>query len=223
MTLPEDVRKEAERLTRLGREGERSDEGGAGGCSARDGDPNGEAIGGGADGKGTRGGSDDGDGDGDVASEAVVHRERRAELLAEHGYTARVREDTDRDVLVLYPTEWTDEDGLVDVTVVEDVDRGFEVPLSGPGDDADWAAVEAHNRAAAELVAAEHGAVHGENAHAFADFMGNHYAKPVERATYGEVEEFLYDYFPRNAWPTDEQRAVVAESVELVRAAAEGE
>jgi hypothetical protein len=210
MTLPEDVRKEAERLTRLAREGERSDEGGAGGCSARDGDPGGEAIGGVA-------------GDGDVASEAAVHRERRDELLAEHGYTARVREDTDRDVLVLYPTEWTDEDGLVDVTAVEDVDRGFEVPLSGPGDDANWAAVEAHNRAAAERVAAEHGAVHGENAHAFADFMGNHYAKPIERATPGEVEEFLDDYFPRNAWPTDEQRAVVAESVELVRAAAEEE
>ena len=210
MTLPEDVRKEAERLTRLAREGERSDEGGAGGCSPRDGDPNGEAIGGGA-------------GDGDVAIEAAVHRERRDELLAEHGYTARVREDTDRDVLVLYPTEWTDEDGLVDVTAVEDVDRGFEVPLSGPGDDADWAAVEAHNRTAAERVAAEHGAVHGDNAHAFADFMGNHYAKPVEWATPGEVEEFLDDYFPRNAWPTDEQRAIVVESVELVRAAAEEE
>lgn len=152
-------------------------------------------------------------------AEAAAHRERRDELLADHGYEARVRSDDDRDVLVLHPAEWLDESGRVDLERVDDVARALEVPLSGPGDPEDWTAVEAHNRRAAEAVADEHGDVHGANAHAFADFMGNHYARPVEAATPAAVEEFLTEYFPRNAWPSDEQRAVVEESVALVREA----
>jgi hypothetical protein len=153
--------------------------------------------------------------------EAATHRERRDDLLAEHGYEARVRADADRDVLVLHPAEWIDESGRVDVDRVDDVDRGVEVPLSGPGDPEDWTEIEAHNRRAARTVADEHGAVHGANAHAFADFMGNHYARPVEAAGPPEVEEFLTEYVPRNSWPSDEQRAVLEESVALVREAAD--
>lgn len=154
-------------------------------------------------------------------NEADAHRAHRDELLADHGYVARVRSEDTGDVLVCHPAEWLDEAGNVDAARIDDVDRGREVPLEGPGDPDDWGEVEAHNRAAADRVEQEHGAVHGANAHAFADFMGNHYSKPIEQATPGEVEEFLTDYFPRNAWPSDEQRDLVAESVELVREAAE--
>jgi hypothetical protein len=149
-------------------------------------------------------------------NESTAYRERRADLLAEHGYVARVRSDDTGDTLVMHPAEWLDEDGHVRLDRVDDVDRGVERPLSGPGDADDWASVEAHNRAVAARVEREHGPVHGANAHAFADFMGNHYAKPVERATPGEREEFLADYFPRNAWPTDAQRDAVERSLALV-------
>lgn len=149
----------------------------------------------------------------DAAAEA--YREERDDLLAEHGFIARVRSEDTHDVLVCHPEEWLDEAGRVDVTRVEDTSRAVEVPLSGPGDGADWDAVEAHNRRVAERVAAEHGDVHGQTAHAFADFMSNHYAKPIGEATPAEREEFRTDYFLRNAWPTDEQREMIEESVEL--------
>jgi hypothetical protein len=148
-------------------------------------------------------------------NEAVAHRERRDELLAEHGYTARTRSEDTRTVLVLHPAEWV-EDGVVDVSRLEDTSRAVERQLAGTGDEDEWERVEEHNRELAEEIAAEHGEAHGTNAHAFADFMGNHYARRMETATPDEVAEFLEDYYPRNAWPTDEQAAVVEETVELV-------
>ena len=147
--------------------------------------------------------------------EREVHRERRAELAAEHGYAARVREEDTREVLVLYPTEWLD-DGLVRTDRINDLDRAVERPLSGPGDPDDWAAVDAHNRSVAARVADARGPVHGANARAFADFMSNHYARPVESASNGEIEEFRAEYFPRNAWPTAEQKEAIDESIESV-------
>jgi hypothetical protein len=153
-------------------------------------------------------------------AEAEAYRTDRDERLAEHGYTARVREDETRDVLVLHPAEWVD-DGTVRPERVDDVGRGVEVPLSGPDDTADWDVVDAHNRELVEAVRETHGDVHGENAVALADFMGNHYAKPVESATREELEEFLEEYYPRNAWPTDEQREVVEKSVEFAFDAAD--
>lgn len=152
--------------------------------------------------------------------EAAAHRERRTELLDDESFTARVREDDDRDVLVLYPDEWLDE-GTLRRDRIEDLGRAVEVPLSGPGDPDDWDAVAAYNDAAVERVAERHGPVHEANAAAFADFMGNHLAKPVDAATPDEVRRFVEDYYPRNAWPSDEERAVVEESVELAVAAAE--
>lgn len=155
-----------------------------------------------------------------VDDEAAAYRDERADLLAEHDYIARVREDDTRDVLVCHPEEWV-EDGLVQVEHIEDVDRGVERPLSGPGEGDDWAEVEAHNRAVVQQVAEEHGEVHAENARALARFMSDHYARPVESATAAEREEFLTEYFPRNAWPSDEQKERVEESVELAVAVGE--
>jgi hypothetical protein len=151
-------------------------------------------------------------------AEATAYRQERDELVAGHDYEARVREDDD--TLVLHPEEWL-ADGTVQVDRVEDVDRGVEVPLSGPGDAEDWATVEAQNRALAETVAETHGEPHGATAHALADFAGNHYAKLVEDLTGDELAAFRKEYLPRNAWPTDEQLDALADSIERIYAAAD--
>jgi len=46
--------------------------------------------------------------------------------------------------------------------------------------------------------------------------MGNHYLKPVTDATRDERREFLDDYYTRNAWPSEEEAAVVSESIRLL-------
>lgn len=168
-------------------------------------------------------------------AEADAYREDRDELVADHDFRARVREGDTGETLVLHPDEWVErvapeeqrgEGGdTAEVRIrtdrIEDTDRAVEVSLSGPGDPDDWESVEEHNRRIAETVGREHGEVHGDNAAAFADFMGNHYARPVESATNAEVEEFLGEYFPRNVWPTEKQRTVVEESIDLVFEAAD--
>jgi hypothetical protein len=155
-----------------------------------------------------------------VDAETRAYREDRDGLLDDHDYTARVRADETRDVLVLHPQEWVG-DGAIRTDRIEDIDRGIEVPLSGSGEADEWAVIDDHNRELVAAVREAHGDVHGDNAAALADFIGNHYAKPVESATRPELEEFIGDYFPRNAWPTDEQRAVVEKSVRLVFDAAD--
>lgn len=152
------------------------------------------------------------------SNEAAAYRATRDELLSASDYEARVREEDD--VLVLHPTEWL-EDGTILVERVEDVDRGIEVPLSGPGESEAWEAVEAHNRALADAVAEAQGDPHGATAHALADFASNHYAKPIDDLTAGELADFREEYFARNAWPTDAQRAALTTSLRLVYDAAE--
>lgn len=153
------------------------------------------------------------------AREAVDDAERagalraRDRLLTGHGFTARIRSD-DREVLVLYPTEWVT-DGTVRPERIDDLDRGVERPLSGAGEN-DWASVDAHNRDLARDVERLHGEAHGANAQALADFAGNHYGKRIERLTGPELKLFLEEYYPRNVWPSDDQKAVVEESVRYV-------
>jgi len=145
---------------------------------------------------------------------AAAYRDQRAALLAEYDYDARIREEDTGDVLVCYPSEWV-EDGVIQPDVVDDTDRGVEIRLSGPGDPDEWAEVEEQNRAVVERVRAAHGDAHAATARALADFMGNHYAKPIAEATPEELAEFREEYFPRNAWPTDRQRALLDDSVQL--------
>ncbi|WP_136602036.1 DUF7108 family protein [Salinigranum halophilum] len=145
--------------------------------------------------------------------EAAAHRDRRDELLAEHGYTARYREDDD--TLVLNPSDWF-EDGVARTERMDDLSRAVERSLSGAGADDEWQAVEADNADLVERLGEEHGAVHAANARAFADFMGNHYTRRIEAASGREVKEFLEEYYPRNAWPTAEQKAVIEESLGLL-------
>jgi hypothetical protein len=155
-----------------------------------------------------------------VDAEAAAYRSDRDERLAEHDYTARVREDETRDVLVLHPEEWV-EDGEIRTERIEDIDRGIEVLLSGPGEGDDWEAIDEYNRDLVADVREEHGEDHAANVAALADFMGNHYAKPVHDATADELEEFLEDYYKRNAWPTAAQREVVEKSVRVAFAVAD--
>ena len=175
--LPEDVQKEAERLTRLAH------------------------------------GAHDPD-------EAAAYEDDRDSLLAEYGFDARVRPEDD--TLVLYPAEWVAE-GVIRPERVDDVERGVEIPLEGGGDEGEWDAIEAHNAALVEAVAESHGAVHAANARAFADFMGNHYLQRVETATGRQVREFLDEYFPRNAWPSEAQAAAVVDSLDRLFDAADAE
>ncbi|WP_299331981.1 DUF7108 family protein [Haloplanus sp.] len=153
-------------------------------------------------------------------AEAAAYERDRDRRLADHGFTARVR--TDDDTLVLHPSEWLDGD-TARVDNIEDTGRAVEISLSGSGDPEEWAAVEAHNAAIVDEVRDRVGEVHAANARAFADFMGNHYARRVETATAAELREFLTEYYPRNAWPSDDQRAVVERSLEYVFEATETE
>ncbi|WP_411965600.1 rnhA operon protein [Haloferax sp. YSMS24] len=153
--------------------------------------------------------------------ERATYLSARDELIGPYDFVARRRDEDD--VLVLHPEEWVDDDGTVHPAQIDDVDRGIERPLSGTGEDHEWSAVEAHNAAVVEEVADEHGTVHAANARAFADFLGNHYVRKIEMAGAPEVREFVEEYYPRNAWPTTEQRSLLSESLEFVFDAAGAE
>lgn len=148
-------------------------------------------------------------------NEQAAYLEARSKLLAPHEYEARVRTDDTGSTLILYPTEWLD-DGTAQIERIEDTDRAVERSLSGPGTGDDWEAIDEHNRRIAATVGERHGDVHGETAADFAEFISNHYAKRIEEATKDERREFRTEYFPRNAWPTDEQRERLDRSMELV-------
>lgn len=148
--------------------------------------------------------------------EAAAYEAERETLLEDHEYTARIRTEDD-DVLVLHPQEWHDEDaGVIRTDRIDDTERAIEIPLEGAADPDDWAEVDTQNRALVDEVRASHGDIHGDNAAMLADFMGNHYAKPMESATAAELSEFRTEYVVRNAWPSDEQRDALERSIKLV-------
>ena len=181
--LPEDVVSEAERLTRLARSIETED---------------------------TKPATDTTS----VASEeATVYRDKRDAMVAEHGYTARLRADDD--TLVLYPDEWLDGDTVV-VSRIADTDRAIEVSLATTVGEETFESIEQHNAAIIEQVEAEHGEDHAANLRAFADFMGNHYLRRIDEATADHISEFREEYYRRNVWPTDSQRTALDESLELL-------
>lgn len=148
-------------------------------------------------------------------NEATAYEDRRDDLLDEHDFTSRIRDDDGDDVLVLHPEEWH-EDGVIRTDRIEDIDRAVEIPLEGTGDPDEWDDVDAHNRDLVATVRDTHGDVHADNAAILADFAGNHYAKAIESLTSDELTEFRTDYFVRNAWPSDDQQEVIEESIELI-------
>ena len=153
-------------------------------------------------------------------AEADAYRQRRAETLAEHDFTARVRKDDE--TLVLYPEEWI-EDGTVVLDRIEDTDRAVEVPLSTASGEGSWEEIEEHNAALVDAVAEEYGERHAKNVRAFADFMGNHYLGRVDEATDEQITEFTTEYYPRNAWPDKKQREVVETSLEHLSSVSEAD
>lgn len=148
-------------------------------------------------------------------NEAAAYRQERDETLAEYEYVAHVREEESETILVCYPDDWLD-DGTVQIDRIEDTDRAIERPLDGAGGDRDYEQIDGYNRGIVQEVRETAGQVHAANANAFADFMGNHYLRRVDSASAAAVEEFLTEYFPRNAWPSEEQRQIVRESLRLV-------
>jgi hypothetical protein len=152
--------------------------------------------------------------------EAATYREARADTLAEHGYTARVRDEDE--TLVLYPEAWLDGD-TVRPERIDDTDRAVELPLSATAGEGSWADIEAHNADIVERVADGYGSPHGANARAFADFMGNHYLTRMDAATAAHCSEFLEEYYPRNTWASATQRDVVDISLSYVFAVAEAD
>lgn len=143
-------------------------------------------------------------------NEREAYETRRSSILADHGYTARLR--TEDETLVCYPSDWLDS-GVVQLDRIDDTDRAVELSLGGPGDPDDWDALDAANRERVERVRDAFGDVHAENAAIFADYLGNHLAKPIPAATGREIEDFLGEYYVRNAWPSPAARAVVVESI----------
>lgn len=141
-------------------------------------------------------------------------KDKRDEILSEHNYNARVRDEDD--VLVLYPTDWLDENRNVHPEHVESFDKAVEIPLSGSRDDANWEEVEKVNSEVVKTIREKYGDTHGDNAREFADFMGNHRLKKIPNTTEQDKEEFLEHYFQRNVWATDEQESVVEESLQII-------
>lgn len=146
--------------------------------------------------------------------ETDLYLDQRDDLLAEYEFVARIREEDD--TLVCYPADWLDETGTVRIHEIENTNRAVEVPFAGPGEQGDYDFAATHNADLAERVRETHGQIHGANADAFAEFMSNHYARPMETASPDERAEFVTSYFPRNAWPSDEQREVVERSLDLI-------
>ncbi|MFB6114034.1 MAG: rnhA operon protein [Halodesulfurarchaeum sp.] len=141
---------------------------------------------------------------------------RRDRLLDDHGFLAHLRDGPKRTVLVCYPTSWQDEEGVVDPDRVDDPDQAVELPLYGRETGEDYTDAEEYNRELVRTVEEQYGSPHAETAAAFADFMSNHHATRIDEATAAHVEEFETDYFPRNAWPSEEQRRALQESLEYV-------
>ncbi|ELY51153.1 DUF7108 family protein [Natronolimnohabitans innermongolicus] len=150
-------------------------------------------------------------------NEADARRERRDALLTDHEFTSRIRDDDGDDVLVLHPDEWHDADaGVIRTDRIDDISRAVEIRLEGTGDPDDWDTVDERNRELVAEVRDAHGEVHGDNAAALADFVGNHYAKRIEDLTAAELREFRDEYFVRNAWPSNAQRDAIEDSITLV-------
>jgi hypothetical protein len=148
---------------------------------------------------------------------AAFYRERRDELVSGHDYVPRLREEDD--TLVLYPDEWM-ADGTVQLDRIETTDRAVEVSLSGPGDADRYDEIAAYNEAVADAVADAYDETHADTARSFAAFMSNHYVRAVDDAAPEVREEFREEYLPRNGWPTDEQLAVVEESLAVIETVA---
>jgi len=151
-------------------------------------------------------------------AEAESYRDRRAELLAEYEYAAVIREESDESAptLVCHPIEWRDEQGAIDPAQIDEIDRAADVDLGTADDPEAWDAVAERNDSVVERVRETHGDPHAANADAFAEYVSNHHAKPIPAVTAAELRWFQEEYYPRNVWPSDDQRAALEQSIAYV-------
>lgn len=145
---------------------------------------------------------------------------RRVRLLDAAGVCAYEREDEHGTTLVLYPSDWVGDDGLVDPASVDDLEAAVELPLETRRTEEMWDEIEAHNRAVAEAVTDRHGPVHGATASTLGTYLGNHHLRRIENATAAELQTFREDYLVRNAWPSHEQLTLLGRSLEFTLAMA---
>lgn len=153
----------------------------------------------------------------DRSEEHRHYTNRRAELLDPYEYTTHIREDPEP-TIVFHPTDWVT-DGTVDTDAIDDTDNAIERPLTG-GEPQEYDTVAPHNQSIVDAVTDTHGDPHASNAAAFATFMNNHRSRRIETATATDITEFLDEYYPRNTWPTDEQRATICRSLRYTLATA---
>ncbi len=147
-------------------------------------------------------------------AEQQRYQKQRAALLSEYGYTARIRSDGSTRTLVCYPQEWL-VDGTVRPDRIDDIDRAVERPIAGPGDPDDWETIEQYNQRIVDRVRDIYGDPHHANVAALAAFASDHYAKPIDALSAAERREFREEYYVRNVWPDDQQRAVLADSIAI--------
>lgn len=155
--------------------------------------------------------------DGPEADRIERIREGFLDVMDAH---VHVREDDTGTVLVVYPADWRAGD-TVEPDHIDDPTRAVEVPLEGVAGDDAWSAVMDYNTTIVDQVTERHGPVHGANAEALATYLGNHHLRRIDEVTEEELRDFLDEYYPRNVWPTDEEAAVVRQSVRLTREAAD--
>ena len=141
---------------------------------------------------------------------------RRDQILDRLGACSRVREDPDGAVLVIYPASWIDADGTVDPAYISDPDRAVELPLETATREDDWESIHDHNLALASAVRRRRGPVHGATAEAFATYLSNHHLLRIEEASTTVLQTFTDEYFIRNAWPDQEQLALLDRSMEFI-------
>jgi len=136
-------------------------------------------------------------------------RRKRDALAEENGYNARLRDDG---TLVLHPTEWLDEEGVVDMEAF-DAEDAYEVPLDGEGYEEARDSNDTVLDGFEEMEDTEEADIF--NARAFAEFCENHHATAVENVSEEHVREFLDDYYVRNVWASEEAEERVEESLRL--------
>lgn len=139
---------------------------------------------------------------------------KRDNILEEYNYVARVRQEDD--TLVLYPKGWLDEEGKVDLSIIEDTNRAIERSLGGVDKNADWDEIEKQNSKIVSQIHEDYSEEHAKNVRAFADFMGNYYLKKITEATEDEKKQFKNEYYVRNVWSGSEQESILEESLELL-------
>jgi len=132
------------------------------------------------------------------------------EIVRCAGYRWRIREADS--TLVCVPGTWFN-DGVV---MPERVDTAEAIEIECAPSATGYDAVATANAEVAAAVSAAYGPTHGENAAIIARFMSAHMRRPIASMT--EADRAAFDeFYRRNAWPSDDAKEVITQSVKLMR------